>query len=210
MIHFTSDKILQSDKFFRRNLINSLVGFKPAMLIGTKNRQGQENLAIFSQVFHVGATPPLLGVLFRPDSVERHTLQNIRDTQYFTLNQTTTHLTSQAHQTSARYAAYQSEFAATGLTPEYIGEIFPPFVKQSPLKIHCRLVEEMPLPINGTILIIGAIEDVFLEAEMLCDDGFINLASGNIAAVVGLDAYYKAELIARYAYAKPDQKPQKL
>lgn len=208
MIHFNISDILDADKFFRRNLINSLAGYKPAMLIGTKSNQGQENLAIFSQVFHIGATPPLLGVLFRPDSVERHTLQNIRENKHFTLNQTALDFTDKAHQTSARYATDQSEFEATGLTPEYKSGLFSPFVKESPLQIYCELAEEIALPINGTILVIGAIKDIFITEEMLTNDGFIDPSRGKVVAAVGLDAYYKPELITRYAYAKPDKKPE--
>ena len=48
--------------------------------------QGQTNLAIFSQIFHIGANPPLVGILVRPDSVDRHTLRNIRETSWFTIN----------------------------------------------------------------------------------------------------------------------------
>ena len=63
---------------WRAQLINSASGFKPLVLLATHNSQNIDNLAVFSQLIHLGANPPLLGVLFRPDSVPRHTLENLQ------------------------------------------------------------------------------------------------------------------------------------
>ena len=90
MRHFTAESIAGLDERFRRNLINSLHGVRPALLVGTTSATGTDNLAVFSQVLHIGANPPLTGILFRPDSVERHTLTNIRNNGAFTLNTATT------------------------------------------------------------------------------------------------------------------------
>ena len=46
---------------FRGNLINGIAGFKPALLVGTADAQGQTNLALFSSVFHIGANPTSTG-----------------------------------------------------------------------------------------------------------------------------------------------------
>ncbi|MCK7516855.1 MAG: flavin reductase family protein [Ignavibacteriales bacterium] len=76
----TKENILQFEKLYRTNLFNSLSGFKSANLIGTISKEGKTNLAIFSSVIHVGANPPLMGLLMRPVSVERHTYHNIKET----------------------------------------------------------------------------------------------------------------------------------
>jgi flavin reductase (DIM6/NTAB) family NADH-FMN oxidoreductase RutF len=207
---WTKADILDLEKFYRRNLINSLLGFKPALLIGTSNNQGQHNLAIFSQVFHVGATPPLLGILFRPDSVERHTLSNIRETGFFTVNQVSEGMEEQAHQTSARYANEISEFEAVGLTAEMKDDFFAPFVQESPLKIACSLVQENVLEINGTIMVIGAIESIEVNENAVLSDGFIDHVALQNLAAVGLDAYYLPQKLARFSYAKPDIKPKQI
>ena len=38
---------------YRGNLINGIAGFKPVLLVGTADEQGQTNLALFSSVFHI-------------------------------------------------------------------------------------------------------------------------------------------------------------
>ena len=64
---------------YRANLINGITGYKPALLVGTASAEGASNLAVFSNVFHVGASPPVLGLIVRPrpEGTERHTLDNI-------------------------------------------------------------------------------------------------------------------------------------
>jgi flavin reductase (DIM6/NTAB) family NADH-FMN oxidoreductase RutF len=188
---------------FRRNLINSLHGFKSVSLIGTSNLQGQTNLAIFSQIFHIGANPPLVGILVRPDSVDRHTLRNIRETSWFTINHIQESFVEAAHQTSARYPEEVSEFEACGLSPEFIQEIPAPFVAESAIRYALYKVDETIL-INGTVLITGEIRCLHAPDEVVSEDGFLQIHQAGTIASSGLDAYYRVDPISRFAYAKPD------
>ena len=69
-------QIMAMEQRKRAHLINSAGGFKSVCLIGTSDNLGNTNLAIFSSVVHIGATPPLISFIMRPDSVERHTLES--------------------------------------------------------------------------------------------------------------------------------------
>lgn len=190
---------------FRTNLINSLSGFKSVNLVGTADAQGQTNLAIFSQVFHVGANPPLMGVLFRPDSVARHTLANIEATQYFTLNHVRVEFYKHAHQTSAKYAAGVSEFDACGLTAEFFSVHPAPYVKESVIKTGLRLAQRIDLAINGTILVIGEIIEVIAPDEYISTDGYLDLEKAGTVAVSALDGYHLTSKLSRLSYARPDE-----
>jgi flavin reductase (DIM6/NTAB) family NADH-FMN oxidoreductase RutF len=147
MKHLDKAAILSADSTFRKNLVNCLSGYKSLNLIGTKNSSHKTNLSPFSQVFHLGATPPLVGIIFRPHTVERHSLENILETGYFTLNHVTEGFFKEAHQTAASYD--ESEFAATGLKEEFKKDFFAPFVLESPVKIGCSLVEYSTLRVNN-------------------------------------------------------------
>ena len=197
-------EILSLNDRFRRNLINSVSGFKSVSLIGTVNNSGTTNLAIFSQILHIGANPPMLGILFRPDSVERHTLENIRQNGYFTINQIQESFYQQAHQTSARYPSSISEFDAVGLTPEFIKDVDVPFVKESNIKMLLKCVDEQTLKINGTILLIGEVQLLMAPDNVIGEDGFVDLQNAGTITSAGLDAYYKTEKISRLSYAKVD------
>jgi flavin reductase (DIM6/NTAB) family NADH-FMN oxidoreductase RutF len=205
MRHFSAESIAELDERFRRNLINSLHGVRPALLVGTTSKTGKHNLAVFSQVLHVGANPPLAGILFRPDSVERHTLTNIRDTGAFTLNSATTAMAEQVHRTSARYPRDVSEFEACGLTPAYLHASDAPCVAEAPIQIALRLVTELPIVENGTILVVGRMLHMSIRDDLVGDDGFVAHHLADSLAVAGLDAYYGLRDGQRLSYAKPDQ-----
>ena len=131
-------EIIEMEQRFRATFINSLTGYKSVALIGSKDVNGQTNLAIFNSIVHLGAHPPLLGMVIRPDSVDRHTLQNIENTGYYTINQIHTSFIEKAHQTSARYPKEVSEFEEVGLTSEFKNEFFAPFVAESVIQIGLK------------------------------------------------------------------------
>ncbi len=201
-MHFSKDRIAALEKHTRTHFINSLSGFKSANLIGTQDEQGNTNLAIVSSVIHLGAHPPLVGMIMRPHSVPRHTFENILQTGVYTINQVNKSIYKQAHQTSARYDKDESEFEETGLTPEYLNEFSAPFVKESRLKYSVKFVESKHLEINGTELVIGEIVDVYLDETALQSDGFLDLQAIDTVAVTGLDSYHTANKLTRLPYAK--------
>ena len=84
--HWQESDLADLEQRYRGTFINSIGGFKSVCLVGTKNPSNQTNLAIFSSLVHIGANPPLVGLVFRPDSVERHTLENILETGFYTIN----------------------------------------------------------------------------------------------------------------------------
>ncbi|MCS7018137.1 MAG: flavin reductase [Cytophagales bacterium] len=193
----------QMEKQFRTNLINSLSGFKSVCLVGTQNRAGVTNLAVFSQVFHVGANPALMGILVRPDSVRRDTLTNLQETGFFTLNHIRADFYKQAHQTAARYEV--SEFEAVGLTPIYSHAIQAPYVAESHVRIGLSFAERHNLAINGTVLIIGRVEEIFAPANCIAADGYVDIEKAGTITCSSLDSYHTTQRLARLSYAKPDK-----
>jgi len=206
----TNENILRFEKIYRTNFVNSLSGFKSANLIGTISKEGKTNLAIFSSVIHVGANPPLIGLLMRPVSAERHTYTNIKETGYFTINHIKKEIYNQAHQTSARYNQDVSVFDACGLTPEYSEIIKAPYMKESKIKIGCRFVEEHHIKTNDTIFIVGEILEVILPDDVIMDDGYVDIEKADTIAISGLDSYHDAKRISRLSYAKPGRDIEKI
>lgn len=208
--HFNSEAIHAMEQRYRAAFINSLGGFKSVGLIGTKSKSHQTNLAIFNSIVHIGANPPLVGFVVRPDSVERHTLTNILETGYYTINHINENIYKQGHQTSARYPLEVSEFTATGLTEEYKDDFFAPYVLQSNIQIGLEFKEKIDFNINGTIFIIGEIKHIYLPDNCLMQDGFVNIELAGTIACAGLDSYHKTSKLGRLTYAKPDKQVKEL
>ena len=200
--HFTNEQIAQIKKLKRTAFVNSLSGFKSLNLIGTKSEEGQTNLAIFNSVMHIGANPALMGFISRPNSVERHTIENIQQPKFYTINHVNEVILEKAHQTSARYNKNKSEFDAVGLTPIYKNNFATPFVEESHIQIGLLVKEVVSIKSNDTLLIVGEIMDLYFPEEIWQEDGVLDLEKAETIAGSALDGYHTTRLIKRMKYAK--------
>ena len=189
----------------RAHLINSCTGYKSANLLGTKSKNGETNLAIFNSVIHIGSNPPMLGFILRPLTVKRDTYSNFKETGVFTVNQVNKDMIKDAHHTAANYDEQISEFSKTNLTESYLDDFNAPYVSQSNIKLGCRYINEYEIKENGCLLIIGAIEHIYLSDDILEEDGWVNLEKASTVSLIGLDGYALPELLNRFNYAKPNE-----
>ena len=200
-MHFSKQDILNTSKINRLNLINSITGIKPANLIGTISKDGHTNLAIFSSVIHLGSSPALIGFITRPNKkVRRDTLNNILETNYYTINHIHQNFIEQSHKTSGKYKKDVSEFDKCNLTEYYLSKFPAPFLKESKIKMGLKLQNIIDIPDNQTKLIIGLIEHIYIDDIALEKNGDINLQIINDIGIGGLNNYYKLEKIAHYPY----------
>ena len=207
MRHLTAADIAGFDKIYRLNLVNGLPGFKPANLVGTAAPDGRTNLAVFSSALHLGSDPALLGIVTRPTTVPRHTYANLKASGCYTLNHVPEALAAPAHYTSANFPDDVSEFDACGFTADYRDGFAAPYVAESVLSIGLRLLEEHAIS-NGTVLLVGRVEHVYLQEELLRPDGTLDLVAAGTAAISGLDGYHAVQPPVRFGYARPGQFPQ--
>jgi len=184
--------------------VNSLSGFKPVSLIATVNKAGQPNLAIFSNIVHLGADPALIGFINRPKEAAPHTIKNIEETGFYTINHILPAFVEKAHQTSAKYADGVNEFDTVGLTAVHKDGFSVPYVAESRVQMALSLSEIIPLS-NGTFLVVGALEHAYVNEQSVASDGFIELSKEGSIVSSGLDAYYTTKPLQRFTYAKADQ-----
>lgn len=205
MHYFSKAEIAELHTRYRNNLINSISGFKSANLIGTISQTGTTNLAVFNSIVHLGSNPALLGFILRPTTVPRDTYKNLKDTGTFTINAIQKNQIEDAHHTSVKYPEGISEFDQTELKEEYKGNFIAPFVGNSPIQIACRYVNDYLIQENDTRLVVGSIEELYINEEMLLDDGWIQLDKGEIVTINGLEGYALPQLIERFPYARPKE-----
>ena len=196
-------QLMEMEQRKRAQFINSISGFRSVALIGTTDTKEQTNLAIFSSIVHIGSNPPLLSFIMRPDSVERHTLTNIMDTGFYTINHINADMYEKAHQTSARYPKSVSEFDAAQLTPVFKNDFVAPFVAESQIQIGMEFRERIEININQTSMIIGEIKFVHYPTSCLLEDGFIDIEKAGTITSTGLDSYHTTQVLKRLEYAKP-------
>lgn len=207
-MHLTKEDIQNTERIKRLNIINSITGIKPANLIGTISNDGKTNLAIFSSVIHLGSNPALIGFILRPDrEAGQHTFDNINENGSYTINHIHESFIEQAHYTSAKFGKEESEFEKCALTEEFIADHKAPFVKESTLKLGMKIVQTIPIELNGTVLIIGEVEHLIIPDAAMDDQGQIDLSQPDDVGISGLNTYYKLEKIAQFPYARPNALP---
>lgn len=204
MKHISKTDIMEMNKVHRLNLINSCTGYKSANLIVTKSLSGISNVAVFSSVTHIGSNPPMLSFITRPLTVKRDTYNNIKENPYFTINHITENVIADAHHTSASYDENNSEFDKTNFEEEYKEAILIPFVKNSPVQLFCKYINEYHIIENNTVMIIAQIEDIFFNENLLHKDNWLQLDKAKIVTINGLDGYALPVLIDRFEYARPN------
>ena len=156
MHHFTLSDIEEMSKIYRLNLINSVTGYKSAHLVGTISAEGKENLTVFSSVIHLGSNSAIIGFILRPTTIPRHSShENIKSTGVFTLNAIHKNQITDAHHTSAKYPRDVSEFNQTELISEKKENSKAPFVKDAPIQVACKYLNEYHIKKNNALLIIG-------------------------------------------------------
>jgi flavin reductase (DIM6/NTAB) family NADH-FMN oxidoreductase RutF len=207
-MHFTKESINQLEKEFRTNLINGLSGAKPACLIGSHSSEGIFNLAIFSNIVHLGANPPLIGIICRPLGEQSHTYHNILSEGFFTINHIRSEMIKMAHYTSARFPKNISEFEKSQLTPEFLNHFPAPFVQESSIKIGLKFIEEHKIMANETIVLVGQIEEIFLPEDGIDLEGNILMEKMNGVSVGGLNTYYLLHELEKLPYAKKSDLPK--
>jgi len=208
--HYTLRKIQEMPSRYRANFINSCTGYKSCNLLATKSKQGHTNVAVFNSISHIGSNPPMLSFILRPTTVRRDTYENLKATGAFTVNHVDISMIADAHHTAAKYDLDISEFDKTNLQEEFLDDFYAPYVKNSPVQIGCRFANEYLIKENDTILVIGAIEHIYIDNKVLHTDGWVQLDKMDTVSAVGLDGYALPKVIDRFAYPKPDQKTTSL
>ncbi len=198
-----SEDIKKLEKTKRLKLINSITGVKPANLIGTKNKGGISNLAIFSSVVHLGSKPPLLAFVTRTSKeVNRNTLNNILETKYYTINQIQKEFVKNAHYTSGKFNENISEFEMCKIEEENIDDFFAPFVKKSNLKIGMKLKEIIPIKSNDSTLVVGQVMKIIIDKSFLKNDFMFDLEKSGSIAIGGLNEYFTIKNLDHFPYVR--------
>ncbi|MEC7772625.1 MAG: flavin reductase [Bacteroidota bacterium] len=206
-MYYSNKDIMEMDKVIRLKIINSITGIKPANLIGTIDHDKLTNLAVFSSVVHLGSQPPLLGFIARPKTQDSgHTLRNIEEKGVYTINHIHPEFIERAHYTSAKFDKNISEFDRCGFSEEYIDAFEAPFVKESLVKMGLRLKETIPIPLNGTTLVIGEIAHLVLP-DTAMETGDIDLEHLQSTGISGLNSYYELKKVAQHPYVRIGEVP---
>ena len=197
------------ENHYRANLINSVIGVKQASLIGTVGVNCISNLALFSSTVHLGSNPPLVAIFSRPEGdTPKQTLKNIIDNRDYSINHVNKSIINRAHSCSFKFSAEESEFTKCNLSEKFITDFKAPFVKESNVSFAVRYQRHLSVQENGVIMVIGMIKSVFVNENIIQDNGEVDFNYSSSVGVAGNNTYYGLDKIKSLKYLKSDQKNQ--
>lgn len=173
--------ILQADQLPHHDIYRILIGSiapRPVAWVGTRSKNGVNNLAPFSFYNCFSSKPPIIGfsTIPRPDGRRKDTLQNVLDSRCFTLNVASHFLVKEMSKSAATLEPDDDEFAYAGLEAADAPHIAAPYVKRALLVFECDLREVISFgnePGSGN-LVLGEIRHIILD-ESIYQDGRIDI-----------------------------------
>ena len=153
--------------------LQHVVAPRPVCFASTVDKNGNVNLSPFSFFNLFSSNPPV--VIFSPsrrvrDNTIKHTLENVMEVPEVVINIVTYEMVHQVSLASCEFPKEANEFEKAGFTAEPATLVKPPMVKESSVKLECKVIEIKPLGKEG-----GAGNLVICEVlRMHIDDSLID------------------------------------
>ncbi|MFN8264975.1 MAG: flavin reductase family protein [Chitinophagaceae bacterium] len=183
---------------------------RPIALASTIDKDGNINLSPFSFFNLFSSNPPV--VVFSPsrrvrDNSTKHTLDNVLEVPEVVINIVDYDMVQQTSLSSCEFPKGVNEFHKSGFTIEPATTVRPPMVKESKVKMECKVIEVKSLGTEG-----GAGNLVICEVlRMHAADSILNAEGSMIdqqklhhVARLGGDWYSKVDASNLFMVAKPN------
>lgn len=182
VLHFDKLSTLEKQYYLQHS-----VAPRPICFASTIDKEGQVNLSPFSFFNLFSANPPIL--IFSAsrrvrDNTIKHTLENVLEVPEVVINIVTYDMVQQMSLSSCEFPKGVNEFIKSGFTEEASSIVKPPMVKESPIKMECKVIEVKPLGTEagaGNLIICEVlcmhIDDALLDANKKIDQRNIHHVS---------------------------------
>ncbi|HRF27213.1 MAG TPA: flavin reductase family protein, partial [Ferruginibacter sp.] len=184
---------------------------RPVCFASTINRAGQVNLSPFSFFNLFSSNPPIL--VFSPsrrvrDNTTKHTLENVIEVPEVVINIVDYPMLHQMSLASCEYPREINEFTKAGFTEEKSSMVKPPMVRESKIKLECRVNEVKPLGEGGGAgnLVIAEVLKMHIDDSVLDQEGMIDQRKLDLVARLGANWYCRANASNIFEVEKPNIK----
>jgi len=182
---------------------------RPICFASTIDKAGNVNLSPFSFFNLFSSNPPI--VVFSPsrrvrDNTTKHSLQNVLEVPEVVINIVDYDMVQQTSLASCEFAKDTNEFEKAGFTMEAASVVKPPMVKESKIKLECRVNEVKPLGVEGGAgnLVIAEVLIMHIDKSILNTEGKIDQTKIHHVARLGGDLYCKVDESNLFKVEKPN------
>ncbi len=174
--------------------LQHVIAPRPVCFASTISANGEVNLSPFSFFNLFSSNPPI--VIFSPsrrvrDNTTKHTLQNVEEVPEVVINIVTYDMVQQVSLASCEYPKGCNEFIKAGFTEEKASLVKPPMVKESKVKLECRVQEIKKLGEEGGAgnLVICEVLRMHIDDALLDENRKMDQRKINHIARLGSDWY---------------------
>ncbi len=192
-----------------QNYLQHAIAPRPVCFASTIDKDGNINLSPFSFFNLFSSNPPI--VIFSPsrrvrDNSIKHTLQNILEVPEVVINIVDYNMVQQTSLASCEFAKGINEFEKAGFTMQPATTVKPPMVKESKIKLECKVNEVKPLGTQGGAgnLIIAEVLIMHIDETILNAEGKIDQTKMHHVARLGGDWYCKVDESNLFTIEKPN------
>lgn len=193
----------------KQNYLQHAVAPRPICFASTIDAEGNVNLSPFSFFNMFSSNPPIL--IFSParrvrDNSTKHTLENVLQIKEVVINIVDYDMVQQMSLASCEYPKGTNEFVKAGFTEEIASMVQPPMLKESKIKMECKVLEVKPLGNEGGAgnLVICEVLCMHIDENILDENNKIDQTKITHIARLGGDWYCKADANSLFKVAKPN------
>lgn len=199
-----------------QNYLQHAIAPRPICFASTVDKVGNVNLSPFSFFNLFSSNPPVL--IFSParrvrDNTTKHTLENVLEVPEVVINIVDYDMVHQISLASCEFSKGINEFVKAGFTEEKSTMVAPPMVKESKIKLECKVIEVKPLGTEGGAgnLVICEVLVMHIDESILDDPSAtaqdlpkIDQTKIHHVARLGGDWYAKIDETNLFKVAKPN------
>jgi len=192
-----------------QNYLQHAIAPRPICFASTIDLEGNINLSPYSFFNLFSANPPI--VVFSParrvrDNSIKHTLQNVTEVPEVVINIVDYDMLQQTSLTSCDYPKNVNEFEKAGFTQEKAFIVKPPMVKESKIKLECKVNNIIPLGTEGGAgnLVIAEVLWMHIDESILDEHKKIDQTKLDLVARLGANWYTRANASTIFEVEKPN------
>lgn len=193
----------------RQNYLQHAIAPRPICFASTIDQEGHVNLSPFSFFNLFSSNPPI--VVFSParrvrDNSTKHTLENVLQVPEVAISIVDYDMVQQMSLSSCEYPRGTNEFIKAGFTEQASSMIKPPMVKESKIKMECRVEKVLPLGEGGGAgnLVICEVLCMHLDESILNENNQIEQLKMHHVARLGGDWYCRVNESNLFQVTKPN------
>ena len=189
--------------------LQHVVAPRPVCFASTVDKNGNVNLSPFSFFNLFSSNPPV--VIFSPsrrvrDNTIKHTLENVMEVPEVVINIVTYEMVHQVSLASCEFPKEANEFEKAGFTAEPATLVKPPMVKESSVKLECKVIEIKPLGKEGGAgnLVICEVLRMHIDYSLIDENKKIDQRKIHHIARLGGDWYCRVNESNLFMVPKPN------